>query len=139
MQQEDSELDGVGDVCDNCLDTPNGPLLGTCSKILGGLTLSIQEICAVDNDCDVAGYFCLLNQNDVNGNGIGNACECYSDLNGSGNVNSADLPIMKIDYNRTDCAITPCQADINGDGRVNSADLLIMKIEYNRNNCQTLP
>jgi parallel beta-helix repeat protein len=139
MQQEDSESDGVGDVCDNCLDTPNGPILGTCSKTIGGLTLSIQEICAVDNDCDVSGYFCLLNQSDVNGNGIGNACECYSDLNGDGDVNSADLLIMKIDYTRTDCDITPCQADINGDGNVNSADLLIMKIEYNRNNCQQLP
>jgi hypothetical protein len=76
-----------------------------------------------------------MEQGDINGNGIGDACECYADLSGDGKVNSSDLLIMKLDYNRKDCFVNPCNADCNDDGKVNSSDLLIMKLQYNRNGC----
>jgi hypothetical protein len=61
--------------------------------------------------------------------------QCQADLDNSGKVNSKDLLIMKIDYNRTDCLMNPCEADCNGDGKVDSKDLLVMKIQYNRSGC----
>lgn len=54
----DTDLDGVGDTSDNCETTPNGPSGGTCSL-----------------------------QQDVNGDGFGNACD--TDVNNNG---ATDLP-----------------------------------------------
>ncbi len=139
MQQEDSETDGVGDVCDNCPDTPNGPLLGVCAKeLIPGFPTATQDNCTSDVDCTLNG-FCIKTQVDVNGNDIGDACDCYSDLNGDGTVDIFDLLIMKNEYARNDCNTIPCQSDINGNGVVEILDLAIMKNEYNRTNCRVLP
>jgi hypothetical protein len=63
---------------------------------------------------------------------------CRADISNDNKVNSADLLLMKLEYNRNNCSpIDPCDADLNGDNKVNSADLLIMKIEYNRKDCVT--
>ena len=140
--QEDMDLDGVGDVCDNCPDTPNGPYLGSCARIVSGLFIATEfsaGSCTTDEDCEGFDQFCVLSQLDANENGIGDMCECYSDLDDNGRVDLADLTIMKSEFLNPDCATTPCQADLNGDGRVNLADLLIMKLEFLRENCTVLP
>lgn len=138
--QEDQDLDGIGDVCDNCPNTPNGPYLGSCVRIVGNLFVAAEfqgGVCTENGDCGFD-QFCLLSQNDGNGNGIGDVCECYSDFNGDTKVDLADLVIMKTEFLRTDCDTIPCLSDITGDGKVDLADLVIIKLEFLRINCTSL-
>ncbi len=81
MDQNDNDGDGVGNVCDNCPETPNGPDAGTC--VLGdrdGMSCSSQEECG--------GGFCSHDQEDLDGDGIGAACD--SDRDGDGIMDSSD-------------------------------------------------
>jgi hypothetical protein len=140
--QEDLDGDGIGDDCDNCPSTPNGPNNGTCTMTSGNIVYAsnsaLLEPCSDNSTCEPE-ETCQMEQGDINGNGIGDVCECYADLSGDGKVNSSDLLKMKLDYNRNDCFVNPCDADCNDDGNVNSSDLLIMKIQYNRKGCPVIP
>jgi hypothetical protein len=130
---------GNTDNCDdNCPDTPNGFDLGTCSKTFSDLIIGTKITCTDNSTCGSG--ICQMEQQDYNGNGVGDVCECYANLNGDNKVNSSDLLLLKIDYNRSNCSPeNPCIADINKNGSVNSQDLLIMKVQYNRNNCPPIP
>ena len=133
----DSDSDGVLDCNDNCVLTPNGPLLGTCVKTNGsppntvvvgvGATLTS---CTSDSACS-AGAFCQLSQGDCNGDGCGDACECYADIDNDGKVQLSDLVIMKSQFSKP----CPCTADLNGDGKVDLTDLVIMKTQFLRTGC----
>jgi hypothetical protein len=64
----DLDADGLVDICDNCPNTPNGPLVGTCaSGPRIGLSCESNQACALGGSCD-------LWQQDLDGNGVGNAC-----------------------------------------------------------------
>jgi hypothetical protein len=67
--QEDADRDGRGNECDNCFETPNGPIIGTC---LGGLNDGWR--CSDDEYCGLDG-FCSMDQEDSDGDGIGDACD----------------------------------------------------------------
>jgi hypothetical protein len=130
----DFDSDAIcGDV-DNCPHTPNGTELGSCVKIVAGVFVRTGELCSDNGACE-EDELCEVYQLDINNNGIGDACECYAEVSGDGKVNSKDLLVLKIDYNRKDCFVTPCDADCNDDGKVNSSDLLIMKLQYNSSGC----
>ncbi len=69
---DDSDDDGVSDLGDNCLLVPNGPLTGTCT---GGL---VGEGCASNAECNSPGLndgVCSMNQEDADGDGIGDSCD----------------------------------------------------------------
>jgi uncharacterized delta-60 repeat protein len=133
----DIDGDGTLDNFDNCIEYPNALDLGSCVKAVSGVYAGTGIACTVVSSC-ATGEICQKNQEDFNLNGIGDACECYADLSGDGRINSSDLLIMKIDYNRNNCYVNPCDADCNDDGKVNSSDLLIMKIQYRRTDCPVL-
>jgi hypothetical protein len=77
-----------------------------------------------------------MNQEDMNANGIGDACECYADFNNSGKVNLTDLGKLKAEFGRTNCSIPPvCQADANDDLKVNLTDLIILKSQFGKTGC----
>ena len=65
---ENVEGDGIRDNCDNCVDGPNGPLLGTC---LTGP--SAGNLCHSELEC--VGGGCSLSQDDADENFVGDACE----------------------------------------------------------------
>lgn len=65
---DDRDRDGIPDDVDNCPNKPNGPDGGTCS---GGGT---GEFCKSNGDCGCMGY-CTLDQEDTDGDGIGDVCE----------------------------------------------------------------
>jgi hypothetical protein len=136
--QADEDADGKGDVCDNCPMHPNGPAAGTCVRTLSEVVMGSGVPCMDSADCE-AGAACQMEQGDCNGNGVGDACECYADCNCSTAVNMSDLVLMKDQYLRDNCAAELCQADCNGDDAVNLSDLMIMKAQYFRSDCPSCP
>jgi nitrous oxidase accessory protein NosD len=137
--QEYSDLDGIGNACDNCPTTPNSSIMGSCVRVVSGLTIAADfqatSPCLGDADC---GYeqTCQLSQSDINANGVGDVCECYSDLDNNTKVDLSDLVLLRQDFLRFDC---PCVGDINEDGKVNLSDLVVIKLEFNRINCTVIP
>jgi hypothetical protein len=105
--------DGVGDICDNCLDVPNGPLGGTCTEGLTGTCFSDSEcdtvpgaedgVCSMNqenSDTDFLGDACdncpeVYNpdQEDCDQNGVGDLCSLgdFDDLDGDGVDNIDDV------------------------------------------------
>jgi hypothetical protein len=65
----DSDGDGFSDNEDNCTNTPNGPLLGTCICPYNSGTP-----CTENSDCGVNGT-CSMNQEDTDFDGIGDVCD----------------------------------------------------------------
>jgi hypothetical protein len=141
---------GVTENCDdNCPAAPNGPSLGTCVKTQGGEVVSYRVgepkhyiTCTSDPDCTPTGGTCQLLPGDSNGNGLGDACECYTNFNYPSDlkVNLSDLGLLKGEYGNNECSESnPCSADANNDGKVNLQDLGLLKNEYGRQDCPALP
>jgi len=132
---------GQAENCDdNCLYIPNSPRCGTCVKNVGGVIIGTGVTCTPGGSECAAGQTCQLEQGDCNGNGIGDACECYADVSGTAGspdskVDAFDLLKMKQEFNRTGCTPETCSADVNGDGKVDSFDLLIMKVQFGKTGC----
>ena len=75
MNQEDTDDDGVGDVCDNCPVTANGPDEGTCTT---GTNTGDSCTTGGDNtsECGDKG-FCSMNQEDDDRDGVGDVCDAF--------------------------------------------------------------
>jgi YVTN family beta-propeller protein len=93
--QADSDSDGVGDACDNCIQVANGPLRSEAGPP----------------------------QRDSDGDGYGNVCD--ADLDNNGLVNSVDLGLFKRVFGPPAPGDDDLRAaaDFNADGQVNSLDL----------------
>ena len=63
---------------------------------------------------------------DNNGNGVPDECECLWDIDGNGNVGSADLLGLLVAWGPN----KGHPADFNGDGTVGSADLLALLVNW---------
>jgi len=59
-QPPDSDNDGFFDPCDNCVDVPNGPFLGTCVTTNGS---TVGGPCLSNQQCS-GGQFCSMAQED---------------------------------------------------------------------------
>jgi hypothetical protein len=149
MNQEDTDNDTAGDACDNCIDTANPSQIDCDNDTFGdacdpeGITDTDGDL--IDDGCDNCPNAYNPGQEDTGGDpGMGDACDdiCTANLNGDSKVNSGDLLIMKIEYNKSGCVpddpLHCCKADISRDGKVKSSDLLLMKLNYNRQDCNGL-
>ena len=67
----DPDADGLPSGCDNCPDVPNFGTAGTCTA---GEVAKVGTSCANDAACGTGGA-CSLNQEDLDGDGFGDACE----------------------------------------------------------------
>jgi hypothetical protein len=130
---QDTDSDGVLDDADNCIATPNGPNLGTCTSGAIGAT------CTMDMNCGTGG-FCSLNQEDTfppGGNGVGDACECEGDLNCDGSVAADDVTTFLAHFGRNQfnepCTFdNPCYGDFDADGGVTATDVVKFLEDFGR-------
>jgi hypothetical protein len=106
MNQEDSDNDWYGDVCDNCPTTPNP-----------GQEDSFPP---QKNDC---GDACEC-EGDVHPEG------------GDGDVDGYDAFVFKQDFGRSDCATNPpCLRDFECDGDIDGSDAHQFKLDFGRSDC----
>ena len=78
----DEDFDGVLDDIDNCHDTPNGPVFGTC------ISGNIGDHCLANFHCGVQGGFCSMDQEDNDQDGLGDVCD--DDIDGDEILNYDD-------------------------------------------------
>jgi hypothetical protein len=75
MNQEDTDADELGDVCDNCPETANGPDGGTCAA-----GTNAGDPCTIVGDntseCGDDG-FCSMDQEDNDRDGLGDVCDAF--------------------------------------------------------------
>jgi rhodanese-related sulfurtransferase len=130
----DADCDNETDLDDNCVVIPNSRDLGTCVKPVVGVMIGTGIACT-DNSTCTDGAVCEKNQEDMNADTIGDACECYADYNNDGDVNLTDLAKLKGEFGRTNCATVPCLTDFNSNNKVNLSDLVIMKSQFGKTGC----
>ena len=137
MCPEDYDCDGVSDPADNCMRTPNGPDRGTCVRIMSDLLLAHRDSCEIDADCEPT-YFCMKNQEDNNGDGVGDVCECEADFDSDLDVDGRNAAQFKTDFGRNrlcnPCSppASPCHGDFACDGDVDGVDVLKFKEDFGR-------
>jgi hypothetical protein len=150
-EDTDTDGDGVMDSLDNCPDTPNGSLLGTCVSCndgIIGLTCTEDLQCTdgycskaqEDYDGDEVGDVCdadiTADNHPPGGNGCIDACECEGDFEPDGDVDGTDAVNFKTDFFRKDCAApTPCKGDFECDGDVDGTDAVKFKVDFFRKDC----
>jgi hypothetical protein len=100
--------------------------------------LADRDADGVADVLDNCPYFANPQQADVDGNGIGNLCEC-GDQNGDGRVNSADLVAINLAI-FDPSQVTPL-CDANGDNRCDVRDIFATnaKIFGARARCSRYP
>lgn len=137
MNQEDSDGDGKGDVCDNCPNHPNAINGGTCTKgIIGGFCTipGMNEV-----ECGDGG-FCSMNQEDTFpslSNGCGDACECEGNFDGDVDQDGSDARVFKYDFGRSSFGSpcipeNPCNGNFNCDEDVDGSDAFKFKEDFGR-------
>ena len=135
--QADFDCDGAPDDLDNCPGIANFSDEGTCVMEIGGVLMGTGVGCTSDDMCELD-QICQQNQEDTfpsEPNGVGDACECYSDANCDSKIDIADLIALRSEFFLSDCDIDPCIADFNSDKQVDLSDLIILKLQFLRNNC----
>jgi hypothetical protein len=90
----DPDADGLPSGCDNCPDAPNFGTAGTCTA---GDSAKVGTGCAADAACGSGGE-CSLNQEDLDGDGIGDACALPEP--GSSAMLVAGIGLLSVLYRR---------------------------------------
>lgn len=80
---QDIDSDGIMDADDNCPFIANGPAKGIC------LTGLVGRDCYKDGDCG-CGKDCSLNQEDTDGDGIGDVCDSSPKMSSASTASSFD-------------------------------------------------
>ena len=152
--------DGIPDSQDNCSNTPNGPVFGTCSSGNTGI------ICMNNSECDLGEIegFCSMNQEDSDedalgdvcdncpnhynpnqedelpfpdGNGIPDACDCEGNFDCDADCDGTDAAKFKADFGRSifdnPCGTyNPCNGDFDCDHDCDGTDAALFKEDFGR-------
>jgi hypothetical protein len=102
LDQADADADGIGDVCDNCVEVENGPLIP-----------------------DAGGN----SQWDTDSDGYGNLCDC--DFNQDSFGGGPDFTLFLSCFNQTATTPLCEAADMNGDGFVGGPDFTLFLRGFN--------
>ena len=136
------DLDGDcrTDCIDNCVSTPNCLDSGTCTKG------TIAQPCNSNEQCG-AGGFCSMQQEDTDGDYLGDACDyCPHDPENDIDSDSicGDIDICPNNYDSTQQDTSPpqgngigdaceCESDFGCDGDVDGSDASTFKLYFGRN------
>ena len=112
----DLDGDNILDDVDNCACLPNSIGGGTCT--IG----SVGSSCMDNGDCGDGG-FCSMDQEDtypLQGNGIGDACDCEGNFNCDEDQDGSDAALFKVDFGRSSFENScetgdPCHGDFDCD------------------------
>jgi hypothetical protein len=155
--QEDTDEDEIGDVCDDCSNDPDNDIdsdgicgdIDNCPFTANALDLgtciwgeNVEAICTLGGynpmQCGEGG-FCSMEQEDsfpLDGNNCGDACECEGDFEPDGDVDGTDAIKFKLDFFRSGCTeLNPCNGDFICDGDVDGTDALVFKTDFFRKDC----
>ncbi|MCH8823801.1 MAG: FG-GAP repeat protein [Planctomycetes bacterium] len=115
-----------GKLLANDLDWQHG--IGARVAISNGIGIvSDQYNGEAGNTAGAAHIFDVLDNEDINGNGIIDSCEIgFADLNSDGITNESDLLILLGFWGPCPYPPIECQADLFSDGIVNTQDLLVL-------------
>ena len=123
----DTDLDGMGDVCD--YDDDNEGLLDTIEDANANGIVDAGETSPVNSDSDNDGL--LDGEEDINGNGIVDAFEAdplNPDSDGDGLNDGYEVTVSATDpLITTAWPASGMTGDMNEDGEVNAADLLLLQ------------
>ena len=132
----DTDCDGTADGNDNCSETRNGPVAGTCTSGTRGKECRSDEWCAPDYE-----GICSMLQEDTyppEGNSIGDACDCEANFDCDADVDAEDVTAFLNDFGRNAYS-NPCEAgnqckgDFSCDGDVDAVDVTKFLEDFGRN------
>ena len=134
---DDTDCDGTADLDDNCAETSNGPVAGTCTTGDKGKGCRDDEWCGPMDDPGT----CSMAQDDSfppQGNEIGDACDCEADFDCNGNVDAIDVDLFLIDFGRSTffnpCTNgDPCNGDFDCNVNVDANDVAKFLEDFGRN------
>jgi len=118
---EDLDSDYVCDWKDNCPETPNSYSGGTCSK---GINAGSPCTLANENETECGtGGFCSMEQDDSDGDNIGDVCDNCTDYDNDGYGGDLSFPLNNC-YGEDNCPndYNPDQIDIDEDGAGDTCD-----------------
>ena len=124
----DSDIDGIGDSCDNCPDH-NNPDQDDWDYDQKGTAC---DNCPEHSNPDQTDSF------PPQGNGIGDACDCEGNFDCDQDVDGTDASLFKADFGRSEfnfpCAAgNPCHGDFDCDADVDGSDTMRIKEDFGRN------
>ena len=133
---DDTDCDGTADGDDNCAETRNGPVAGTCTSGTRGKACRSDEWCAPDYE-----GICSMLQEDTyppEGNSIGNVCDCEANFDCDADVDAADVTTFLDDFGRNSyndpCETgNQCKGDFSCDGDVDAVDVTKFLEDFGRN------
>ncbi len=125
--QEDGDGDGAGNICDNC------PVTANAGQEDG-------DADGIGNVCDNCPLNANAGQEDTYpppGNGCGNACECEGNFDGDLDIDGSDASTFKIDFGRSNiidpCSnASPCYGDFECDIDVDGSNASQFKQDFGR-------
>jgi hypothetical protein len=133
---DDTDCDGIADGDDNCAETRNGPVGGSCTSGAKGTLCRSDEWCGPVEDPGT----CSMDQEDSYpplGNDIGDVCDCEADFNCDGNVDATDVNSFLNDFGRSTffnpCTNTdPCNGDFDCNVNVDADDVTKFLEDFGR-------